>query len=152
LEKVVFQEIPLRMLGWYTPPVVGESIENTENDNEEGCGPFGFETDGHHGAGGKSEDGDEQPGNGPFTLNDESEEEEDEKDTTRQEEVFPSIGLANGRKSGEEFFTSDHGVAEDHEETTNDAEVTEEESEVEDETVAETLDDDDGQKTGDSVF
>jgi len=49
-------------------------------------------------------------------------------------------------------FPSDHGVAEDHEEAADDAKVAQEEVEVEDQSVAEALDDNNTQEASDREF
>jgi len=53
--KDILEEIPLRMCGVYTPPVVGEYVEDAQNKDEE-CGrPLCFETNGDHDTGGETE-------------------------------------------------------------------------------------------------
>lgn len=66
--------------------------------------------------------------------------------------LFLAVGLADSRDACKEFLARDHGVAKHHEETTYYAQIAQEESHVEDETVTKTLDDDDGQQPSDSVF
>ena len=66
--------------------------------------------------------------------------------------LFLAVCLAEGGKTSKEFLARVHGVAEDHEETTDDGEVAEEEVEVEDEAIAECLNDDNAKKTANRVF
>ena len=49
--------------------------------------------------------------------------------------LFLAIGFAQSRQASKECPASVHGIAEDHEETTDDGEVTEEEVEIEYETI-----------------
>lgn len=76
------------MCGRNAPPVVGKAVENAEHNNEEGGGPFGFETDCNHDASTQTKDRHEETGYCPFSLDDETEEEEDEKHATGQEEAW----------------------------------------------------------------
>jgi hypothetical protein len=62
------------------------------------------------------------------------------------------INLANARQTREQLLLRAEGLGEDHEETTDDGEVSEEEGEVKDEAVAESLGDDDAEKTANGVF
>jgi hypothetical protein len=168
----LLQEVALGVLRWDTPEVVGKRIEDAEDDDQEGCGPPGLEADCNHGAGGETEDGDEQPGDTPLSLDDETDEEEDEEYTTGEEEarwqegyrsetiggnhttnaLFSTVRLADGRQTGKQLLSCNHRFTEDHEKTADDREVAKEEGQVEDETVTETLDDNNCQKTSYCVF
>jgi hypothetical protein len=64
------------------PPVVHKHVEEGEENNEEGGGPFGLETDCNHDASGKSDNGEHKASECPFSLKGDSNEEEDQKDTT----------------------------------------------------------------------
>lgn len=63
-----------------------------------------------------------------------------------------AVGLTEGRKTGECCLAREHRVAENHEETTNNGEVAEEEIKVENETVTDGLHDDHCEETADGVF
>lgn len=91
LEEVVFQEVPGGVCRVDRPPVVHGDIEDTEKDDEEGRGPLGLETNGDHDAGDKTDQGDESTADGPFALDDETNEEENEEDTTGEEETTSKI-------------------------------------------------------------
>ena len=79
----------------YRPPVVREHVEATQYEDEEDGGPFGLETDGNHSAGDKTNDGDENTRNAPFTLKDESEEKEDEENTSSKKEATTMTRVRN---------------------------------------------------------
>ena len=66
--------------------------------------------------------------------------------------LFLSVVLADGWKSSKRSSSGYHGVTEDHEQSTNDAQVTQEEIEVENEAVTEPLNDDNAEKSADSKF
>ena len=74
--KYLLEEIALRMCAMYTPPVVGKDVEDTQKDDQEGSRPLGFEADGNHDARGKTEKGDYYATHAPFSLKDESKEQE----------------------------------------------------------------------------
>jgi hypothetical protein len=93
----LLQEVALGVLRWDTPEVVGKGVEDAEDDDQEGRGPSGLKADCNHRAGGETEDGDEQPGNTPLSLNDETDEEEDEEDTTGKEEARGQEGIGQKR-------------------------------------------------------
>ena len=66
--------------------------------------------------------------------------------------LFLPVRLADGGQAGEDLLARDHGLAEDHEEPAYDREVAEEEVEVEDEAVAEALNNNDAKETGNRVL
>jgi len=136
----------------HAPPGVSEHVEDGKHDDKEDASPFGFEADCDEDAGGETKDRNEDTGKAPRALEDESDEEENEEHASRQLEVFTPVAFADGGQSGKGGFFVGHGVGEDHEETTDDGEIAEEEVEVEDETVAETLEDDDSKESKDGVF
>jgi hypothetical protein len=78
----ILEEIPLRVRRVHSPPVVREYVEYTQNDNEEDCGPLGFETNGYHTTGSETEEGDKHTCDAPSPLHDKPKEQEDEEDAT----------------------------------------------------------------------
>jgi hypothetical protein len=62
------QEVTLRVLVMYRPPVVDDDIKDRQDDNKEGCRPFGLETDSNHDAGGQAHKGEDESSECPFTL------------------------------------------------------------------------------------
>jgi hypothetical protein len=58
----------------YTPPVVCSHIEDTECNNEDGRGPFGFETNSNHNARDQSKQRKEGATDAPLALKDKSKE------------------------------------------------------------------------------
>jgi hypothetical protein len=74
----ILQEITLGMCIRYTPPVISENIEYTQDKHEERGRPFGFEANRNHYARSKTNDGHKNSNNAPFALKDEAKEEEDQ--------------------------------------------------------------------------
>lgn len=71
----------------YTPPIVGEDVEDTQYDDQEGGRPLGFEADSNHDARGKTEQRDKYTTYAPFALKNESNEQEYEQDASGKEET-----------------------------------------------------------------
>lgn len=135
-----------------SPPIVGENVENAQHHNKE-CGrPLGLETNGNHDTSGKTNDRNKNAHEAPFALKNEAKEKEDQEDSAGKEEVFPAVVLTKGWQAREDRFTGDHGIAENHEETTNNTQVAEEEVQVKDETITESLDNNNTEKTSNSVL
>lgn len=135
----------------YRPEVVHQDIEDAKNEHQKGRAELGLEADHDHDAGDGTYQRDNNPPRGPLTGEDEADEEEDEQDTTGKLEVHLAVLLVKLREAGEGLGLAHPRVGEDHEETADDGEVSEEEVEVEDKAVAEGLGNDDGAKTGDGV-
>jgi hypothetical protein len=72
------EEVSLGVRRVNTPPVVGEHVEDAEDDDKERGGPFGLETDGDHDASSEPKNGDKETCDAPLSLENESEEQEDE--------------------------------------------------------------------------
>ena len=73
------------------PPVVGKDVEYAEHDDKEGGGPLGLEAEGDHDARSETKHGKEESSKAPRTLDNESEEEENKKDTTRKKEAVNGV-------------------------------------------------------------
>lgn len=157
----------------YGPPVIGKHVEHAENEDQERSGPFSFEANGNHGTCGETDDRNEDASDGPGALDDESEEKEDKQNTSGEEEanktksvrkivvcssdvcinlLFLPVGLTNRWNASKCSLPTQHGITEDHEQTTDDTQVPQEETQVKDKTVSEALNDDDGEKTCDGIF
>lgn len=133
-----------------------------------------------HDASAQTDEGDEHSGERPLALEDETDEEEDEKNPTGELEAVWSkgansvsahssppqsfqkerkkedvlllpVGLADARKSSPELLLGAQVLTENHEESSNDREVPQEERQVKDEAVTEGLADDDSEETSDRL-
>ena len=157
----------------YAPPVVDEDVEDGQCNDQERRGPLSLETDCNHDACRETNEGHQEPNDTPFTPNHETNEKEDKEDTTGQQEtvtmmsldcqnrassqekgnaLFLAVCFAERRKTGKKFLAGIHGVAEDHQETTDDGQVAKEEVEVEDEAVTDCLHNDNTEETAYCVF
>lgn len=70
------------MLIMHAPPVVHDDIEDGENNDEESGGPLGLESERNHDTGRKTNERKDDTGKCPFTLESNSNEQEDQEDTT----------------------------------------------------------------------
>jgi hypothetical protein len=78
-----------------SPPIIGEDVENAQHHNQE-CGrPLGLEADGNHNTSSKTNEGDEDPDKAPFSLENESKEEENKEYSTCKKEANLRLVLAN---------------------------------------------------------
>jgi hypothetical protein len=87
MQEYALQEITLGVCRVNAPPVVCKDVEDTENEHKETGRPLGLEPNRDHDTGSETKDGDNHSHEGPLTLDDESEEEEDQEHTTGQEEA-----------------------------------------------------------------
>jgi hypothetical protein len=72
----------------HSPPVICKYIEDTQ-DNDKECGrPLGFETDGNHCACTHSNQGNNDTNNAPLSLQNETEEKENEQDASSEQEAI----------------------------------------------------------------
>lgn len=72
----------------YTPPVVCEYIEHTQYKNQEGGWPLGLETNGNHDTCSETDNANKHANEGPFTLKNKAQEEENKEDTACKEEAY----------------------------------------------------------------
>lgn len=82
---------------------------------------------------------------------DKSNKEEDQKNTASQLEVHLAILLVESRESGKSLGLAHPRVRQDHEEATNDGKISEEEVEIEEQAIAESLGNNDTHETCDSI-
>ena len=154
------------------PPVIGKHVEHAQDEHQESSRPLGLEPDGNHAACSQADNRHEYSPDAPLSLNDESQKEEDEKDATGKKEagksvrndpsevkqsvifvsLFLSVVLADVWESGKRCSPSNHGITKDHEQSTNDAQVAQEEVKVENKAITEPLNDDNTEKSTDSKF
>lgn len=104
LEEVVLEEVALRVGGVDGPPVVGKDIENAQDEDKEASRPLRLEADRNHNASAHADNGDQNTHDRPFTLDDESEEQEDEENTSGEEEIFLPVGFSDLREASEHAF------------------------------------------------
>lgn len=130
-----------RTVGTYGPEVVGQDVENAEDQNQQGSTELGLEANDNHDARNKAKKRHNHTPEAPLSSEDEADEEEDEEHATGQLEVHLPVLLVELRQSGKSCCLPYPGVRQDHQESTHDREVSKEEVEVKDETVTESLSD-----------
>lgn len=79
------------VMGFHTPPVVGENVEDAQNNDQERSGPLGLETNRNHGASDKTNYGNQKAHKAPLTLNDETKEEENQENATSKQNTSCKI-------------------------------------------------------------
>ena len=153
------------------PPVICKHVEHAQDKDEESGRPLGLESNSNHPARTQPDDRHKHSSDAPLSLDDESQKEEDEQDATGEKEasdpvrnypidaesvifssLFLPVVLADGWKSGKRSSSCDHRVTKDHEQSTDDTQVAQEEIKVEDEAVTESLHDDNPEKSAGSKF
>lgn len=137
--------------GTYSPEVVDEEVEDGEDDDQQGGAELGLEANDNHDAGNGADERDKDPAESPGAAEDETHEEEDEENTSGKLEVHLAVLLVKLGNTREGLGLADPRVGEDHDKTANDGEVTEEEVDVEDQAIAESLRNDNGHETADGV-
>ncbi|KAI6770245.1 hypothetical protein HG530_004874 [Fusarium avenaceum] len=142
--------------GWcswssYRPEVVDQEVENAQNDNEQSSTVLGLESNNHHDTRNATEGRDNDAPERPLATEDKSDEEEDEQNSASQLEVHLAILLVNLRKTSKDLSLANPRVRQDHDQATNDRQVSEEEVQIENKSVAQSLSDDDTHETSDGV-
>lgn len=136
----------------YRPKVVDQQIEDAQDDHQHDGAPLGLEAHHDHDASHEADNADQDAPEAPLARKDEADEQEDQKHPTRQLKVHLAVLLVNLRQPGRSEPFADPAVREHHQETTHDREIAQEEVQIEDESVAERLGDDDADETPDGVF
>jgi hypothetical protein len=136
-------ELKLQKSSTYRPEIVDKDVEHAQDSNEDNRAPFGLETNDNHNASNESDHDERHATNGPLARKDKANEQEDQQHATGELEVHFAVLLVElGQAGGGELFAHP-AVGKHHEQTAHDAEVAQEEVEVEDEAVTEGLRDDD---------
>lgn len=134
-----------------SPEVVDQEVEDAQDDNEQSGAVLGLESNDNHDARNTAKGGDNDTPKRPLSAENESNEEEDQEDTTSKLEVHLAILLVDLGKTSKDLCLANPRIRQNHDETTNDRQVSEEEVEIEDETVTKSLSDDNAHETGDGV-
>ena len=134
-----------------SPEVVDQQVEDAENDNQHDGAELGLESHNDHNTGDESEQADADSPEVPVATEDEADEEEDQQDTTSELEVHLAVLFVKlGETSGSKLLAHPR-VGEDHEKAAHDGQIAQEEVQVEDETVAETLENNHANEAEDTV-
>lgn len=133
----------------YSPEVINQHVENAQQHDQKDSAPLGLESNNDHNTRNETEQADNDSPQTPLAGEDKADEEEDQEHTTSELDVHLAVLLVQLRQSGWDELLAHPRVRQHHEQTTDDTQVAEEEVEIEDETVSETLRDHDGEQTGD---
>lgn len=129
----------------YRPEVVNQNVENAQQHHQQNGTPFSLETHNNHDACHQSEQADNDAPQAPLAGEHESDKQEDQEHPASKLDVHLAVFLIELGQTGGHELLAHPRVRQHHEQTTNDTQVAEEEVEIEDETVTETLGDDDAE-------
>lgn len=135
----------------YGPEVVNQKVEHAQNNNKHGSGELGLESNNNHNASHGSNSSNNDPPNGPRSREHKAHEQEDQEHTTSKLEVHLAILLIDLWEPGKRLCLANPGVREHHQEAAHDGQVAKEKVQVKDQTVAQSLCDDDANESSDCV-
>jgi hypothetical protein len=136
----------------YSPEVVDKDVEDTQDQDKENGRELGLETNNNHDTSNESKQTNEYSPDVPFTSKDETNEQEDEQDTSSKLNVHLAVLFIKLRQSSWGKSLANPAVTENHKKTTNNRQVTEEEVQIKDETVTESLGDNYANEADNSIF
>lgn len=126
----------------YRPEVVNQHIEDTQQNHQDDSTPLSLEANNNHHASDKTKQANKDTPEAPRAREDESNEEKDEQDAPGELHIHLTVLLIQLRQAGGNELLANPGVGNNHEQTADDTQVAEEEVEVKDEAISETLGDD----------
>lgn len=136
----------------YRPPIIHEQVEDAKNNDQHNSAELSLEPNHNHDTGNETEEANCDSPEAPVPSENEASEQEDQEHTSGELDIHLAILLIQLRQSSGDEPLADPGIREDHEQAANDGEVAQEEIQVEDKTVAESLRNDDAEKTGNSFL
>lgn len=116
----------------HSPEVVHNDVEDAQNHDQDDRTPLRFEPNSNHHARHAAHNDDKNAHNAPVARKDETHEQEYKQYSPRQLEIHLAILLIKARKACRGELLAHPAIGEDHEESTHDAKIAEEEIEVED--------------------
>lgn len=102
--QVILEKVPLRVSSVDAPPIVNEDIEDAQKSDKETGTPFGLKAHGDHDTGAQTDDGDDDTGEGPVALEDETNEKEDEEDSAGKLEAVDRLMTLNGSDINKTYY------------------------------------------------
>lgn len=136
----------------HSPKVVDQDVEDAQNHDEHNGAPLGLESHHDHDAGHKTNDNHDNASKAPFAGEDKANEQEDEQHSASQLEIHLPVLLVKCRQARWSKSLPNPAVGKDHDETTHDREIAEEEVEVKDQAVSEGLRDHNTNESAYCVF
>jgi len=129
----------------YCPEVVHQYIEHTQQNNQDDSTPLSLEANNDHDTSDETKSTNNDTPEAPCASEDESNEEEDEKNTTGELHVHLAVLLVKLGQTGRDKLLANPRVGQYHEQTTDDTQVTKEEVQIENQTISQALRDNHGQ-------
>lgn len=126
----------------YRPEVVNQNVENTQQNDQDNSTPLSLEANNDHHASDKTKQTNNYTPEAPRASEDESDEEKDEQDAPGELHIHLTVLLVKLGQTGRNELLANPGVGDNHEQTADDTQVAEEEVQVENEAISETLSDD----------
>ena len=114
----------------HRPEVVDKDVEHTEDNDQDDSTPFCFESNNNHDRGNETNAADNDSPQAPFARKDESNEQKDEQDPASKLNVHLAVLLLELWKTSGHELLAHPGVRKDHEETTDDTEIADNEGYV----------------------
>jgi hypothetical protein len=139
-------------MGVQGPEVVDVEVEDAENKHQHDGREFGLETNNNHDTSDKSEQAGNNSPEAPVTTEDKANEKEDEQNTAGKLKVHLLVLFVKRRQTGRSELLTDPRVREHHKQTSHDGEIAQEEVEIEDQAIADTLQNHDAHETSHGVF
>lgn len=136
----------------YRPEVVHQHIEHTQQQHKQDRAELGLESHHDHHTGEEAEQRNDDTAKSPVSRKDKSNKQEYQQHSPAELDVHLLVLLVDVGQSRKGARLLHRGVAEHHEQSPRDRQVTQEEVQVEDQAVAEGLHDHDRQETADGVF
>ena len=136
----------------YRPPVIHQNIEDTQDHDQDNRTPLGLEAHRNHHTRHQPNANHDHPSETPIPGKHKPDEKENQQHSPSKLEIHLAILFVDLWQAGGRELLPHPAVGEDHEQAAHDAEVAQEEVEVEDEAVAEGLGHDDASQPDDGVF
>lgn len=136
----------------YSPEVVHQHVEHAEKHNKDNGTPLSLETNDDHDARDQAEQANQNAPEAPLAGENKSNEQEDQEHTASKLDVHLAVLLVKLGQTGWDKLLAHPGVRQHHEKTTDDTQVSQEEVQIKDETVPNTLGNNHDQQSRDGEF
>lgn len=135
----------------YSPKVIDQEVEDAQDNDKHDGAELGLESNNHHHASHESQKSHNNSPDAPGSAEDESDEEEDQENSTSKLKVHLAVLLVDFWETCKCLGLAHPRVGEDHQKTAHDGQVSQEEVQVENETVSKCLCDNNPNETSNCV-
>lgn len=125
--------------GTYRPEVVHKHIEHTQKHNQDDSTPLRLEANDDHDASDEAKQTNKHTPEAPLAREDKAHKQEDEQHAARELDIHLAVLLIELRQAGWDELLAHPRVRNHHEQTADDAQVAQEEVQIEDQAVAQSL-------------